>query len=115
MADLQKARYAARSAVSHWFEEPAATALTRIGFTASAATLSGLALACGAAYWAATGKFWVAGLFVIAGATFDMLDGGIARRTGTVTHRYFFLPSDDLLIHSRDSCVDRAPASASLD
>ena len=104
MAELQKARYAARGAVSRWFEEPAAAALTRIGFTATAATLSGLALASGAAYWAATGKFWVAGLFVIAGATFDMLDGGIARRTGTVSKQGALL----------DSVVDRVAESVVL-
>ena len=93
MTDLQTVRYAARRAVSRWFEEPASAALHRAGVTPDAASLLGLALAGGASYWAATGRFLPAGLFVIAGALFDMLDGGIARRTGRVSNRGALLDS----------------------
>ncbi|MDA0232578.1 MAG: CDP-alcohol phosphatidyltransferase family protein [Chloroflexi bacterium] len=84
MTDLQAARYAVRGAVARWFEEPATRTLVRLGVSANGATLIGVALAVGGAVLAGFGQFWIAGLLVLAGATFDMLDGGIARRTGTV-------------------------------
>ncbi|MEX0761103.1 MAG: CDP-alcohol phosphatidyltransferase family protein [Dehalococcoidia bacterium] len=93
MPNLQAARYAARGAVARWFEEPASLALARIGFTPNLATLAGLLLAGAAAYWAAVGEFLIAGVFVAAGSTFDMLDGGIARRTGRVSKRGALLDS----------------------
>ncbi len=41
-------------------------------------------VASGAAVLAGFGEFWIAGILVLVGATFDMLDGGIARRTNSV-------------------------------
>ncbi len=84
MADLQSTRYAVRGAVSRWFEEPVSQGLIKLGVTANGATLIGVALAIGGAALAALGEFWIAGIVVLAGATFDMLDGGIARRTNSV-------------------------------
>jgi CDP-diacylglycerol--glycerol-3-phosphate 3-phosphatidyltransferase len=84
LADLQSTRYALRGAVSRWFEEPACSGLIKLGVSANAATLIGVVLAIGGAVWAGYGEFWIAGIFVLAGAVFDMLDGGIARRTGSV-------------------------------
>jgi len=93
LPDLQSVRYGFRNAVSRYFEIPASTFLARIGFTPNRATLLGLALAGVGAYFAATGTFWLAGILVGAGATFDLLDGGIARRTGTVSKRGALLDS----------------------
>ena len=48
------------------------------------ATLIGVAIAIAGAVVAAYGEFWIAGILVLVGATFDMLDGGIARRTNSI-------------------------------
>ena len=84
MTDLQTTRYAVRGAVSRWFEEPVTRALIKLRVSANVATLLGVVLAAGGAVLAGFGEFWMAGILVLAGAAFDMLDGGIARRTGTV-------------------------------
>lgn len=84
MADLQTTRYALRRGVSRWFEEPVSQGLIKIGVSANGATLIGVAIASGAAVLAGFGEFWVSGILVLLGAAFDMLDGGIARRTNSV-------------------------------
>ena len=53
---------------------------------------------------AADGRWILAGILVILGATFDMLDGGIARRTGQVSRRGALL----------DSVMDRVAEGALL-
>lgn len=84
MVDLQASRYALRGAVSRWFEEPVTRSLIRLGVSANMATLIGVAIAIAGAVVAAYGEFWIAGILVLVGATFDMLDGGIARRTNSI-------------------------------
>lgn len=84
MADLQTTRYALRRGVSRWFEEPVSQALIKIGVSANGATIIGVLIATGGAVLAGFGEFWIAGILVLLGAVFDMLDGGIARRTNTV-------------------------------
>jgi CDP-diacylglycerol--glycerol-3-phosphate 3-phosphatidyltransferase len=84
MKDLQKTRYAVRGAVSRWFEEPVTRLLIKLRVSANVATLVGVTLAVGGAVLAGFGEFWIGGILVLSGAVFDMLDGGIARRTGTV-------------------------------
>jgi CDP-diacylglycerol--glycerol-3-phosphate 3-phosphatidyltransferase len=84
LVDLQSSRYALRRAVSRWFEEPVTRSLVRLGVTANIATLIGVGIAIAGAVVAAYGEFWIAGVLVLVGATFDMLDGGIARRTNSV-------------------------------
>ena len=44
----------------------------------------GVAIAASGAVVAGFGHFWIAGILVLLGAVFDMLDGGIARRSNTV-------------------------------
>ncbi len=104
MADLQKFRYRLRAAVSKYFEAPVAGILARVGFNATRATLAGVALACGAGYFAATGQFWQAGVLNALGSVFDMLDGAIARKQGIVSKRGALL----------DSTVDRVAEAAVL-
>lgn len=70
--------------MSRWFEEPVSNGLIKLGVSANGATLIGVAFAIGGAVLAAYGEFWIAGILVLVGATFDMLDGGIARRTDSV-------------------------------
>ena len=93
MPDLHAARHALRDAVERWFERPAAGLLAAVGFTPNRATLAGLLVAGLAAYFASTGRFVPAGALVLAGSTFDLLDGALARRTGTTGRRGALLDS----------------------
>ena len=102
MTDLQTTRYAVRGAVSRWFEEPVTRGLIKLGVSANVATLVGVGLASGGAVVAGFGEFWIAGILILAGAAFDMLDGGIARRSGTVG------PQGALM----DSVLDRVSETA---
>jgi len=101
---LQTARYALRGKIARWFEEPASAVLDKLGFTPNLATLTGTAISVGAGVAAADGRFVLAGVLVLVGATFDMLDGGIARRTGQVSDRGALL----------DSVMDRVSEGALL-
>ena len=87
MPDLQTVRYAVRGSISRWFERPAVSLLVTLKFTPSSATFVGLLIAFIAAYFVSEGEFLVAGLLVLVGSVFDLLDGGIARSTGRVSKR----------------------------
>ena len=87
MADLQSIRYGLRGSVTKWFERPAVSLLVTLKFTPSAATFVGLAIAVVAAYFISEGEFLIAGILVLVGSAFDLLDGGIARATGSVSKR----------------------------
>lgn len=104
MPTLQSTRYALREKLSRWFEEPASAALDKLGVTPNMATLTGTVISVGAGVAAADGRWILAGILVILGATFDMLDGGIARRTGQVSRRGALL----------DSVMDRVAEGALL-
>ncbi|MFP6679387.1 MAG: CDP-alcohol phosphatidyltransferase family protein [Dehalococcoidia bacterium] len=104
MPTLQSTRYALREKLSRWFEEPASAALDKLGVTPNMATLTGTVISVGAGAAAADGRWILAGILVILGATFDMLDGGIARRTGQVSRRGALL----------DSVMDRVAEGALL-
>lgn len=56
--------------------------VARTGLTPNALTLIGLLGMGGAATLAAYGKFWQAGITMLAAACFDLLDGAVARATG---------------------------------
>jgi len=79
--------------MARWFEQPAASALAAAGFTPTRATLTGLAAAGLAAYFAATGAFVFAGVFVLVGGVFDLLDGALARRSGAAGRKGALLDS----------------------
>ena len=104
MPSLQDLRYRLRGQVGRWFEVPVATALSKLGVTATGATLIGLALTGGATYLVIKGWFLYAGIVALAAAIFDLVDGAIARHTGTVSHRGALL----------DSVADRVAESAIL-
>lgn len=87
MADLQSIRYGLRGSVTKWFERPAVSLLVTLKFTPSAATFVGLAIAVIAAYFIGEGEFLIGGILVLVGSAFDLLDGGIARATGSVSKR----------------------------
>ena len=87
MADLQSIRYGLRGSVTKWFERPAVSLLVILKFTPSAATFVGLAIAVIAAYFIGEGEFLIGGILVLVGSAFDLLDGGIARATRSVSKR----------------------------
>ena len=87
MLDLQTARYALRGAVSNWFERPAVAVLVAMKVNPTMATIIGMVIAVAAGYFVYQGDFVLGGILVLIGATFDMLDGGIARSTNSVSKR----------------------------
>ncbi len=87
MPDLQTIRYGLRGSVTKWFERPAVSMLVALKFTPSTATFVGLIVAVIAAYFASEGEFLIAGILVLVGSAFDLLDGGIARATNSVSKR----------------------------
>ncbi|NQW16616.1 MAG: CDP-alcohol phosphatidyltransferase family protein [Chloroflexi bacterium] len=93
MFDIQGLRDWLRSAVANWFERPMVSAFAAVGISANVATLLGVAIAGVAAYFAAMGDFWIAGVLVIVGSAMDLVDGGLARRSGTVSKRGAILDS----------------------
>jgi CDP-diacylglycerol--glycerol-3-phosphate 3-phosphatidyltransferase len=87
LPDLQSLRYGLRGAVAKWFERPAVSLLVALKVSANGATVIGLLIALVAAYFVSEGDFLIGGILVLVGATFDMLDGGIARATDSVSKR----------------------------
>ncbi|MCJ7764023.1 MAG: CDP-alcohol phosphatidyltransferase family protein [Dehalococcoidales bacterium] len=75
----------ARRAVSVCFTEPIVRVLARTPITPNSLTWFGFALSIGAAALIATGHLIIAGVIVLFGGLFDMLDGALARRTKRVT------------------------------
>jgi phosphatidylglycerophosphate synthase len=73
--------------------EPIARVFGRVGLTPNALTLVGFGIALVAAYFAATQAWLVAGLLVAFGAAFDLLDGALARATGTASRLGAFMDS----------------------
>jgi CDP-diacylglycerol--glycerol-3-phosphate 3-phosphatidyltransferase len=93
MTDIQGLRDLMRSLAGSWFERPMVSAFAAVGISANMATLIGVAIAAVAAYFAAVGDFWIAGILVIVGSAMDLVDGGLARRSGTVSKRGAMLDS----------------------
>lgn len=87
MPDLQTIRYGLRGSVTKWFERPAVSLLVALKVTPNGATVIGLIVALIAAYFVSQGDFLIGGMLVLVGATFDLLDGGIARATNSVSKR----------------------------
>jgi CDP-diacylglycerol---glycerol-3-phosphate 3-phosphatidyltransferase len=77
-----------RSAVT-----PIALAAGRLGLTPNALTVMGFLISAGAAVLAGYQLWFAAGLVVVFGGSFDMLDGGLARAQNRVTRFGAFLDS----------------------
>ncbi len=73
-----------------------------LGVGPNVATLLGVSVAGVAAYFASTGEFLITGILVLAGSAFDLIDGGLARRAGTVSRQGALM----------DSVFDRVSESA---
>lgn len=63
-----------------WLADGAADFLLKLGLSANTVTVIGCLGHIIAAYFAATGRFWVAGLLLILFAIFDFIDGTMARK-----------------------------------
>lgn len=87
MPDLQSLRYGLRGSVTKFFERPAVSVLVALKFTPNTATVVGLLIALIAAYFVSQGDFVLGGILVLVGSAFDLLDGGIARATNSVSKR----------------------------
>ncbi|MBI4337669.1 MAG: CDP-alcohol phosphatidyltransferase family protein [Chloroflexi bacterium] len=74
-----------RPLIGRYLQEPVARGLVRLGVTPNQVTLLGLLLAAPAAYFASTGHFLLAGLFLMLSGLADALDGTVARLRGRVT------------------------------
>ncbi|MFC1904603.1 CDP-alcohol phosphatidyltransferase family protein [Chloroflexota bacterium] len=93
-----------RKSVTNYLTEPIARLLARTAITPNAITWFGFLLVVGAAVLIATGQLFAAGLVVLAGSFFDILDGALARYTNRVTHFGAIL----------DSTLDRLAEAALL-
>lgn len=74
-----------RKAVSGCFTEPIIRLLARTPITPNSLTWFGFFMSVGAAVLIALGHLLIAGVIVLFGGLFDMLDGALARRTKRVT------------------------------
>ncbi len=83
---------------------PLVLLLDSLGFSPLAVTLLGLALSFLGAWLVAIGQLFLGAIVFLVGSGFDMLDGDLARRQGTVSRRGAFL----------DSCLDRFGEAAML-
>lgn len=73
--------------------DPVARAAARVGLTATAVTVLGLVITIGGSALIALGHLAVGALVMGFGASLDILDGVLARVTGTETRRGAFLDS----------------------
>jgi CDP-diacylglycerol--glycerol-3-phosphate 3-phosphatidyltransferase len=74
-----------RKTAEKYFTVPVVTLLSKTGITPNVLTWIGFLIAMVTAVFAALGQMIVAGLLLLFGGYFDMLDGSLARRTGKVT------------------------------
>ena len=74
-----------RAAVLRYVELPGARFLRALGFTANAVTLLGFGLSVVAAYLVGSGWLLAGGIVFLLGGSLDLMDGALARLTGTVS------------------------------
>ena len=97
-------RTALRSLLRSHLETPAARLLAAVGLSPNAVSLLGLLVAAGSASLLGAGRLWMGGVVLICSGLFDLLDGALARHTGTASRFGALL----------DSTLDRAGESAIL-
>lgn len=86
-------RAQARRFMARYFEEPTARLLHTLKLTPTMVTFIGLALNLGVAYLAAVDLLLPAGLLLLVASAVDMLDGALARLTGTESRFGAFIDS----------------------
>jgi CDP-diacylglycerol--glycerol-3-phosphate 3-phosphatidyltransferase len=75
----------ARESAARAFSQPIARVLAKTGISPTALTWTGFLIALGGGALIALGYPFIAGVAVLVGAAFDMLDGALARLTNRVT------------------------------
>ncbi|MCZ6891217.1 MAG: CDP-alcohol phosphatidyltransferase family protein [Chloroflexi bacterium] len=86
-------RAQARRVIARYFEDPATRLLHTLKLTPTMVTLIGLALNFGVAYLAAVDLLLPAGVLLLVASAVDMLDGALARLTGTESSFGAFIDS----------------------
>ena len=74
-----------RAAVLRYVELPGARFLRALGLTANAVTILGFGISVVAAYLVGSGWLWAGGIVFLLGGSLDLMDGALARLTGTVS------------------------------
>ena len=74
-----------RAAVLRYVELPGARFLRALGLTANAVTLLGFGISVVAAYLVGSGWLWAGGIVFLLGGSLDLMDGALARLTGTAS------------------------------
>jgi len=91
--DFQKFRYKLRYFVEQYYEKPLVNLFISIKFNASTITFLGLFITLISCYFIYQGSFVTSAIILLIGSSFDMLDGGIARKTNTVSNAGALLDS----------------------
>ena len=78
---MQIIRLNIRQKISRWFENPLVNLFVFLRIPPSVITSIGLVIAIIAAYFCYIEEFLYAGLLVLLGSLFDLIDGGVARKT----------------------------------
>ena len=105
MSTLRSApRLQAKAWVARWVSGPSARLLVALHVSPNAVTLAGLAVVGGAAWLIAEGHLLAGGIVMLAGATLDLLDGAVARLSGSASKFGAYL----------DSVADRISEAAVL-
>ena len=91
--DLQKFRYKLRGLIEQYYEKPLVNLFISIKFTASKVTILGFLVTLVSSFFIYQGSFVTSAIILIIGSSFDMLDGGIARKTNTVSNAGALLDS----------------------
>ena len=97
-------RLQTKNLAARYVSGPVARVLVALHVSANAITLAGTAVVMASAYFAADGRFLIAGLVFLAGSTMDLFDGPVARLTGEANRLGAFL----------DSLMDRVGEGALL-
>ena len=90
---MQIFRLNIRKKLSKWFEDPLVSLLVSLKISPSVITSIGLLVAILAGYFCLLGYFLYAGLLVLFSSLFDLLDGGVARKTGKTSSQGAMLDS----------------------
>ena len=93
MPKWQEYRTHARRVSTRYFEEPLARSLMAVGLTPNKVTFLGLLVSGACAYLLSQGMFVAGGAVLIFAGMMDMVDGALARRSGTASPRGALLDS----------------------
>lgn len=87
MPTWQDYRTRARRVSTRYLEEPMARVLKSVGLTPNRVTVLGLLISAGCAYLLSQGMFIAGGGVLILAGLMDMVDGALARQSGTASPR----------------------------